>query len=126
MFKLLVLSTILLASLLSSVSSTAAEGKDCDISGIWDHSAKAATLFIDLTKGEILVHSHEITPKSIGLVVLKNLELDSTESYWNAKMYSAADESFVEVKITVISCYQLSVSFKDEVVLGLIRMKASK
>ena len=41
-------------------------------------------------------------------------------------MYSAADESFVEVKITVISCYQLSVSFKDEVVLGLIRMKASK
>ena len=117
MHKLLGLSTILIASALS----TDVKSNECNIAGIWDHSAKPAKLFIDLAKGEISVYSHELTPKSIGLVVLKSLKLGSTKSSWDAKMYSAAEDSFVEVQITSTSCNQLSVGFQGDEVLGLVR-----
>ena len=117
MYKLIVLSSILLVTLFS----TAVKGDECDISGVWNHSAKPAKLFIDLSKAEILVHSHENNPESTGLVVLKNITQGSTENYWNAKMYSAAEDSFVNVKITSKSCNKLSVSFNDEEILGLLR-----
>jgi hypothetical protein len=54
--------------------------------------AKAAKLFINLNNNEISVHSHQVNPKSIGLVVLKSLKLGSTEADWDAKMYSAAED----------------------------------
>jgi len=117
MFKLIVLSSTLLVSLFSS----AAKSGECNISGVWDHSAKPAKLFIDLSKGEISVQTHELNSKAIGLVVLKSLKLDSDANSWDAKMYSAAEDSFVDVQITSKSCNQLSVSFKGEEVLGLLR-----
>lgn len=99
-----------------------AEAKaECDISGIWNHSAKPAKLFIDLTKGEITVHSHENNAKAIGLVVLKALELSSTTSTWQAKMYNAAEDTFVDVSIVAKSCNQLSVRFNNEEILRLLR-----
>ena len=116
MFKLIVLSSILVVSIFS----TEAKG-ECDISGVWNHSAKPAKLFVDLNKGEISVHSHENNAKAIGLVVIKTIELDSNFSSWNAKMYNAAEDSFVDVQISSKSCNQLSVSFNDEEVLGLLR-----
>jgi hypothetical protein len=117
MHKLVVLSSILVASIFSAK----AKSDEFNISGGWEHSAKPAKLFIDLTKGEISVHSHDLSPKSIGLVVVKSLKLGSTKSSWNAKMYSAAEDSFVDVHITSISCNQLSVGLQGEEVLGLVR-----
>ena len=117
MNKPVVLSSILIASIFS----TEVKSNECNITGVWDHSAKPAKLFIDVTKGEISVHSHDLTPKSVDLVVLKNLKIGSTKSSWNAKMYSAAEDSFVDVQITSISCNQLSVGFQGEEVLGLVR-----
>ena len=117
MYKLIVLSSILITAIFSAK----VKSSECDISGIWDHSAKPAKLFIDLTKGEISVHSHDVTPKSIGLVVLKNLKLGTTKYAWDAKMYSAAEDAFVSVEITSKSCNQLSVDFHGEEVLRLIR-----
>jgi len=117
MFKLIVLSSISLIFLFAST----AKSSECDISGVWDHSAKPATLFIDLSKGEISVHTHEINSESIGLVVLKNLKLGSNATSWNAKMYSGAEDAFVDVKITSKSCNQLTVSFNGEEILGLLR-----
>ena len=117
MFKLIVLGSILTASIFTAE----VKSEECNISGVWDHTAKPAKLFIDLTKGEISVHSHDLNPKSIGLVVLKSLKLDSTKSSWDAKMYSAAEDSFVDVQITSKSCNQLSVGFQGEEVLGLAR-----
>lgn len=117
MFKLIVLSTILIATIFTPK----AKSEECNISGVWNHTAKPAKLFIDLAKGEISVHSHDKTPKSIGLVVLKSLKQSSAESSWEAKMYSATEDSFVDVQITSKGCNQLSVSFHGEEVLGLIR-----
>jgi len=117
MFKLIVLSSIFLVILFSPT----AKSSECDISGVWDHSAKPATLFIDLSKGEISVHTHEINSESIGLVVLKNLQPGSNSTSWHAKMYSGADNSFVDVQITSKSCNQLAVSFNGEEVLRLLR-----
>jgi len=93
----------------------------CDITGLWEHSSKPAKLFVDLDKGEISVQSHEDNVKAIGLVVLKGLKLDSSKSFWNGKMYSAAEDSFVDVQILPSSCNQLSVRFKNEEILGLLR-----
>jgi len=117
MFKLLILSSLLIVSPFSAES----KGDECEISGIWDHSAKPAKLFIDLDKGEISVHSHENNPESIGLVALKSITRGSTDNSWNAKMYSAAEDTFVKVQITSNSCNKLSVSFNGEEVLGLLR-----
>ncbi len=117
MYKLIVVSSVLVAALCS----TAAQGEECDISGVWSHAAKPAKLFIDLSKGEISVYSHANNVESIGLVALKSLKLGSTTSSWNAKMYSSAEDSFVDVKITSKGCNQLNVSFNGEEVLGLLR-----
>ena len=116
MFKLVVLSSLLVASIFSSEVKA-----DCDISGIWNHSAKPAKLLVDLSNGEISVHSHENNAKAIGLVVLKSLKSGVTSSSWDAKMYSAAEDSFVDVQITSKGCNQLSVNFNGEEVLGLLR-----
>lgn len=117
MCKLMVSILIVAASLFSA----AAKSDECDISGIWEHSSKPAKLFVDLTKGEVSVKSHEVTPDSIGLVVLKSLKLASSPSSWNAKMYSAADDSFVDVQITSENCHLLIVSYHGEEVLKLLR-----
>ena len=117
MYRLIVVSTTVLVTLFS----TAVKGDECDISGAWNHSAKPAKLFIDLSKGEISVHSHENNPESIGLVALKSVTQGSTENTWNAKMYSAVEDSFVNVKIASKSCNKLSVRFNGEEVLGLFR-----
>jgi len=117
MLKRIVLSSIFIASTFS----TKAKSDECNFAGIWDHSAKPAKLFIDLSKGEISVYSHDLNPDSVGLVVLKSLKIGSTKSSWDAKMYSAAEDSFVDVQITPKSCNQLSVGFQGEEVLGLVR-----
>ena len=117
MFKRIVLSSIFIASTFS----TEARSDECNYRGVWDHSAKPAKLFIDLSKGEISVYSHDLNPESVGLVVLKSLKIGSAKSSWNAKMYSAAEDSFVDVQITPKSCTQLSVGFQGEEVLGLVR-----
>ena len=116
MLKLIALSSLLIVSTFPAEANS-----ECDISGIWNHSAKPAKLFVDLTKGEISVHSHENNAKAIGLVVLKSLKLGSTSSSWSAQMYSADEDSFVDVQIRSKSCNQLSVSFNNEEVLGLLR-----
>ncbi|WP_088331210.1 hypothetical protein [Lacimicrobium sp. SS2-24] len=117
MYKLFVLSAILIVTLFS----TAAKADRCDISGIWNHSSKPAKLLVDLSNAEISVYSHENNEKAIGLIVLKNLKLGSTSSSWNAQMYSAAEDSFVDVQIKSKRCNQLMVSFNGEEVLGLFR-----
>ncbi|WP_371189011.1 hypothetical protein [Thalassotalea maritima] len=117
MFKPITLSLFMVTSLIS----TNAQSADCDISGIWNHSAKPAKLSIDLKKGEIFVYSHENNSKAVGAVVIKSLALDSTTLQWKAKMYSAADDSFVDVNIIANACSQLNVSYRGEEVLRLIR-----
>lgn len=117
MFKLIVLSSFILVSLFPSV----AKSNEWDISGVWDHSAKPAKLFIDLQQSEISVYSHELNPESIGLVVLKSLKLSTNTTSWHAKMYSAAEDSFVDVQITSTNCNQLNVNFNGEDVLKLLR-----
>lgn len=116
MFKLIVLFSFLI----SSIFSTEAIG-ECDISGVWNHSAKPAELFVDLSKAEISVHTHDTNPKAIGLVVLKGIEADKVSSTWSAKMYSAATDSFVNVQIKSKSCNQLMVNFEGEEILKLLR-----
>jgi hypothetical protein len=117
MHKLAVFSSIVIVCIFS----VGVKSEECNIAGVWEHSAKPATLFIDLTKGEISVHSHDLNPKSIGLVVLKSIKLSSTTSSWDAKMYSAAVNTFVDVLITSKSCNQLSVGFQGDEILGLVR-----
>ncbi|GAA0363083.1 hypothetical protein GCM10009092_29330 [Bowmanella denitrificans] len=116
MFRFLVFSSMLVASTFSAH----AKG-DCDISGIWNHSAKPAKLLIDLDKAEATVYSHDNNKKAIGLVVLKGVMPTSNSSLWDAQMYSAADDSFVDVQITSKGCNQLIVSFDGAEVLGLVR-----
>lgn len=117
MSKLLGIICIVGTFLYSSIVSA----EECDISGIWNHSSKPATLFIELNKAEITVHSHETNPESVGLVALNSLKFNKIENYWKAKMYSALDGVFVEVKITSQGCHQLTVSYRGEDVLGLVR-----
>ena len=116
MLKLIVLSSLLVISILSIEAKS-----ECDISGIWNHSAKPAKLFVNLRKSEVTVHSHDKNTKAIGLVVIKDIEVDSSSNSWNAKMYCAAEDSFVDVQITSKSCNQLSVSLNNEEILGLLR-----
>ncbi|GAB2994857.1 hypothetical protein [Psychrosphaera aestuarii] len=117
MLKLKVLSAILFVSLFSSV----AISNECQIAGVWSHSEKPAKLFIDLSTAEMLVQSHELNPKAVGLIVLKSLTLSSVTNSWKAKMYSAAEDSFVDVQLTTEGCNKLNVSFNGEEVLGLLR-----
>ena len=106
--------------LVASIFSAQAKG-DCDISGIWNHSAKPAKLIVDLSKAEILVYSHENNDKAIGLVVLKAIKPASNLSSWDAKMYSADEDSFVDVQMTTKDCNQLNVVFQGDEVLALVR-----
>ena len=116
MLKFVLFSSVLV------VSTFIAEAKgDCDISGIWNHSAKPAKLLVDLSKGEVSVHSHDDNTKAIGLVVIKGIKPEPNSSSWNAKMYSADDDSFVDVHITSKACKQLAVSFDGDEVLELVR-----
>jgi hypothetical protein len=116
MLQLLVFSSVLV------VSTFSAEVKgECDISGIWNHSAKPAKLLVDLSKGEVSVHSHDDNTKAIGLVVVKGIKPKSTSLSWNAKMYSADEDSFVDVQIKSNGCDQLSIAFQGEEVLKLVR-----
>jgi hypothetical protein len=116
MLQLLVFSSVLVVSIFS------AEVKgDCDISGIWHHSAKPAKLLVDLSKGEVSVHSHDDNTQAIGLVVLKGIKPESNALSWNAKMYSADEDSFVDVQIKSNGCNQLRIDFQGEEVLKLVR-----
>ncbi len=116
MFKLFVLSSVVMVSTFLAKATVA-----CDISGVWSHAQKPATLMVDLVKGEVSVHSHDNNEKGIGLVVLKSLELGATPSSWKAKMYSAPQDSFVDVQVLAKNCQQLIVRYKEEEVLKLLR-----
>ena len=102
--KIIALSFIAIATGFSSK----ANSEECDISGVWDHSAKPAKLFVDIDKGEVSVHSHELNSESIGLVVLQNLQLGLTPLSWHAQMYSATEGAFVDVEISTKSWSNLS------------------
>lgn len=116
MLRFLVFSSILV------VSTFTAETKgDCDISGIWNHSAKPVKLLVDLSKGEVSVQSHNDNTKAIGLVIVKDIKPEPKSSLWNAKMYSADEDSFVAVQIKSHGCNQLSIDFQGEEVLKLFR-----
>ncbi|MCF7499515.1 hypothetical protein [Pseudoalteromonas sp. L1] len=116
MLRFLVLSSLLVTSIYSTEVQA-----DCDISGIWRHSTKPAKLLVDLRKGEISVQSHDNNAKAVGLVVLKDLKSSLTSANWDAKMYSAAEDSFVDVQITSESCNHLSVNYNSEEILELFR-----
>lgn len=116
MLRFFVFSSILVASTFR------AQAKDnCDIAGIWDHSAKPAKLIIDLNKAEATVYSHHNNTATIGLVVLTAVKPTSNSSLWDAQMYSADEDAFVDVQITSKGCNQLSVNFEGEEVLRLVR-----
>ncbi|MAC47360.1 MAG: hypothetical protein CMI12_10970 [Oceanospirillum sp.] len=115
MVRFLVVGSILL------VANISVRANECDISGVWDHSAKPASLLVDVNKAQITVYSHDNNSKAIGLVVLKALKPTSDPLLWDAQMYSAAEDSFVDVHIAAKDCSQLTVSFNSEVVLKLVR-----
>ena len=117
MLKRIALSSIFIAAIFS----TKAQSDECNFTGIWTHSAKPAKLFVDVSKGEVWVYSHDLNPDAIGLVVLKSLQIGVPKASWHAKMYSAAEDAFVAVQITSNSCDQLSVSYQGEEVLALVR-----
>lgn len=117
MYKLIIVTATLSLGLLPLL----AQGNECDISGIWQHSAKPATLFIDLNKGEMSVKTHQLNPESIGQVVITSIKLGNSSGLWHAKMYSAAENSFVNVQMKPHSCNQLKVSYNGEEVLTLLR-----
>ncbi len=116
MLKFVVFSSVLVVS-----TFTAKAKDDCDISGVWNHSAKPAKLLVDLSKGEVSVHSHDANAKAIGLVVMKGITPEPNSLSWNAKMYSADEDSFVDVHINSKACMQLAVSFDGDEVLELVR-----
>ena len=116
MLRFLVSSLILV----SSIFSAQVKG-DCDISGVWNHSDKPAKLLIDLNKAEATVYSHDNQTKAVGLVVLKAVKPASHASLWDAQMYSAEDDSFVDVQITSKDCKQLNVVYQGDEVLSLVR-----
>lgn len=116
MLRFLVSSLILV----SSIFSAQVKG-DCDISGVWNHSDKPAKLLIDLNKAEATVYSHDNHTKAVGLVVLKAVKPASHASLWDAQMYSAEDDSFVDVQITSKDCKQLNVVYQGDEVLSLVR-----
>lgn len=117
MLKREVLTCILAFTFLSAV----VESKECDISGVWNHATKSAELEIDIASGEIAVHSHKNNSQTIGLVVIKELKMNDVGPNWSGKMFSAAENDFVGVKIQVNSCRELIVSLNSELVLTLTR-----
>jgi len=116
MLRFSVFSFILVVSIFSVQAKS-----ECDISGVWNHSAKPAELLIDLNKSEITVYSHDNNKKAIGLVVLKAFKPTSNATLWTAQMYSATDDSFVDVQMVSEGCSQLTVSFDGEEILELVR-----
>ncbi len=110
-----------LALFVSALIPNVAAAGDCEISGIWNHSAKPAKLYVDLVKKEVSVFSHELNPENIGRVLIDSLVPDLTPSLWKAKMYNGDTDSMVDVRITLKSCNQLNVSYSGELVLELVR-----
>lgn len=116
MFKKIIFSIVLVLAFSKSTHALT-----CDISGIWNHSAKPAKLYINIEKGEVSVYAHEVNPESIGLTVMENLELSLQPSSWKAEMYSAATSSMVNVLIEEKNCSQLIVNYNGEQILELVR-----
>ena len=116
------LKKVLLFALFTSLQTNAmALNEGCDISGVWQHAGKPAELFIDTEKGEISVHSHELNPNAVGLVVIKNVEAETNGLTWTAKMYHAQKDDFVAVSITADRCNMLTVRHQSEAILKLIK-----
>ncbi|WP_298445529.1 hypothetical protein [uncultured Ferrimonas sp.] len=112
---------MLIIAIVAATCSAATAAEPCDISGIWQHAAKPATLRIDLSRGEMLVYAHQTHPDSTGLVVLNRLKRTTAAASWQAQMYSAAAEGFVEVQLLATNCNQLSVRYQQQLVLELLR-----
>ena len=69
MLRFSVFSFILVVSIFSVQAKS-----ECDISGVWNHSAKPAELLIDLNKSEITVYSHDNNKKSTWVSCFKGLK----------------------------------------------------
>lgn len=116
------LKKLLLFTLFTSLQTSAtALNERCDISGVWQHAGKPAKLFIDTDKGEISVHSHELNPNAVGLVVIKNVAAETNDLTWAANMYHAENKDFVAVHIVADRCDVLTVRHQSEVILKLIK-----
>lgn len=121
MIKKVLFLAFLVAGQANALSSNGAQEERCDISGVWQHAGKPAELSIDLSKGEIKVHSHELNPNAVGLVVIKNVKPTPTVSSWSAKMYHAQVDDFVTINITAENCKKLNLSHQGDQVLSLNR-----
>lgn len=97
--------------------------KSCDISGIWQHADKSATLLVDLTKSEVSVHQHDENPKANGLVVIKEVTEIKPSLKWHAQMYNAAENNFVKVDIYQENCQVLRIYDNDKEILRMLRNK---
>ena len=105
---------ILISLVLLSASSFA----DGRINGIWKHTEKPAWLEINFESGvgSLAVKRHDNNVKAEGLKVIKDIEVDSNQSsQWLGKMYSAAVDGYVDVKLILINSSSIAVFVKDDV-----------
>ena len=112
---------IIFLSFLCSFALLVEAQNECKVSGIWNHSSKPAKLIFDSETAEVSVYSHDKNKSAIGSVVIKAVKSEKVKNSWNAMMYSAVENAFVDVQIQSEDCNQLLVYFQGEEVLKLIR-----
>ncbi|MCH2056483.1 MAG: hypothetical protein MK214_07730 [Thalassotalea sp.] len=98
-----------------------AHAKSFDISVIWQHADKSATLLVDLAKAEISVHQPDENPKANGLVIIKEITEIKPSRKWHVQMYNAAENNFVKVDIHQENCKVLGVYDNDKEILKVLR-----
>ncbi|NMP33420.1 hypothetical protein HII17_17875 [Thalassotalea sp. M1531] len=91
-----------------SITKSVAYHTALDISGSWKHSEKPAWIQINFTNnvGEAVVFDHKNNIKANGLTVINQITANSDNNaehnfHWSAKMYSMANDNFVDVKLTL-------------------------
>ena len=99
-----------------------APGFAAEIDGIWKHADKDAWLKIDAKTGIASVYEHQGHPENAGLTIVRDIVAVAGETnLWQAKMYSASDQDFVDVTIHTTRPGALEVIYQDELVLTLIQ-----
>lgn len=97
--------------------------QSCDISGMWKHAEKDASLVVDTSLKTIRVKHHALNAGAQGLTVIKNLAVDVGESnLWSGDIYSADINAFVPVQLKSPDCTTLLITKHTEHKKEILRL----
>lgn len=97
--------------------------QSCDISGMWKHSEKDASVVVDLNLKTIRVKNHSLYAEAEGLTVVKNLAADvGRPNLWSGDIYSADIYSYVPVQLKSPDCTTLLITEHAEPKKEILRL----